>query len=68
MSRLITDLYRKVRNVNRLTQRLNKIEKKLEPEKSKSTRFPLPGGGFIEVPGNLSLVDILAIARASEKK
>lgn len=51
-----------------LKRRLEKIENRLEPEKGKTTRFPLPDGSFIEIPGYWSLFDVLALAMASDKK
>ena len=52
----------------RLSRRLDKIEKKLEPEKAHWLRFPDGKGGFIEVPGCRSIIDIIAIAGASKNK
>ena len=46
----------------KLSRRLDKIEKKLEPEKGHWLRFPDGKGGFIEVPGCRSIVDVLARA------
>ena len=51
-----------------LSRRLDKIEKKLEPEKGHWLRFPDGKGGFIEIPGCRSIIDIIAIAGASKNK
>ena len=48
----------------RLSRRLDKIEKKLKPEKGHWLRFPDGKGGFIEVPGCRSLIDVAALAEA----
>ena len=46
----------------RLSRRLDKIEKKLEPEKGQWLRLPDGEGGYIEVPGCRTLIDVLALA------
>jgi hypothetical protein len=52
-----------------IESRLRRIEKKLEPDdKGACFRFPLPEGGFIEVPGCRTLLDVLALADASRKE
>ncbi len=48
----------------RLLRRVEKIERALEPEKGECFRFPDGDGGFIEVPGHLTLVDIIALGSA----
>jgi hypothetical protein len=52
----------------KLSRRIDKIEEKLEPEKGCSLRFPDGKGGFIELPGRRSIIDILAIVGASKNK
>ena len=51
----------------RLARRLDKIEEKLKPEKSKTTRLTLPDGSFIEIPDSQSLFDVLALSMANVK-
>ena len=52
----------------RLLRRVEKIERALEPaDKGACWRFPCPDGSFIEVPGNLTVVDIIAMAAARER-
>ena len=45
----------------RLSRRLDKIEKKLKPEKGHWLRFPDGEGGFIEVPGCDNVMDVIAL-------
>ena len=51
-----------------ISRRIKKAEKKLEPEKGHWLRFPLPEGGFIEVPGCRSLIDVAALVGARRHK
>jgi len=44
----------------RLSRRLDKIEKKLEPEKGPWLKLPDGKGGFIEVPGCCTWIDMVA--------
>ena len=52
----------------RLSRRLDKIEKKLEPEEGHWLRYPDGKGGFIEVPGSRSIFDVLALVGVSKEK
>jgi len=45
----------------RLSRRIDKIERKLRPEKGEFWQFPHPDGSFIDVPGYLTLIDIVAM-------
>ena len=52
-----------------LKRRIEKIERALEPrDKGACFRFPDGKGGFIEVPGCRTLLDVLALADASRKE
>ena len=52
----------------RLLRRVEKIERALEPaDKGACWRFPCPDGSFIEVPGHLTVVDIIAMAGMRRK-
>ena len=46
--------------MNRLSRRIDKIERRLKPEKGQWLKFPCPDGSFIEVPGCRTLIDVLA--------
>lgn len=52
----------------RLSRRIEKIEKKLEPKKGQWLKFPDGKGGFIEVPGCRSLIDVAALDGARRHK
>ncbi len=48
--------------MNRLSRRIEKIERALNPDnKDEWLKFPRPDGSFIEVPGCRSLVDVAAL-------
>lgn len=48
--------------MNRLSRRIEKIERTLNPDnKDEWLKFPCPDGSFIEVPGCRSLVDVAAL-------
>ena len=48
--------------MNRLSRRIEKIERTLNPDnKGEWLRFPCRDGSFIEVPGCRSLVDVAAL-------
>ena len=55
-----------VQNQN-LKRRIEKVERKLEPEKGKWLRWPDGKGGFIEVPGCRTLLDVVAMCMASKR-
>ena len=46
----------------RLSRRIDKIERRLKPEKGEWLKFPCPDGSFIEVPGCRTLIDVMARA------
>jgi len=46
--------------MNKLSRRIDKIERRLEPEKGECLKFPCPDGSFIEVPDCRTLIDVLA--------
>jgi len=57
--------------VNSLERRVNNIEKKLNnlrSNKGQLRKFPDGKGGFIEMPENLTLADIIARARANKSE
>ena len=45
----------------RLSRRVDKIERRLKPEKGEWLKFPDGKGGYIEVPHCYSLIDVAAI-------
>lgn len=51
-----------------IRDRLRKIEKKLQPEKGEWLKFPDGEGGYIEVPGRRTLLDVIALAQAQKHK
>ena len=55
-------MYREVWSMNRLSRRIEKIERRLKPEKGEWLKFPCLDGTFIEVPGCRSLADVAALA------
>ena len=52
----------------RLSRRIDKIERKLQPEKGDWFKFPDGEGGYIEVPGCRSLIDVIAVAGIGRDK
>ena len=50
-----------MRSSKSVVSRLKRIEKKLERENDDCFRFPDGKGGFIEVPGNLTFIDFVAM-------
>jgi hypothetical protein len=53
--------------MNRLSKRIDKIERRLKPEKGEWLKWPCPDGSFIEVPGCRSLVGVAARAGIGRK-
>ena len=43
-----------------MARRIEKIERRLEPEKGEWLKFPCPDGSFIEVPGCRTVIDVVA--------
>ncbi|MEA3227122.1 MAG: hypothetical protein U9Q07_14325 [Planctomycetota bacterium] len=48
--------------MNRLSRRIDKIERRLKPEKGEWLKWPDEKGGYIKLPGCRSVVDVLALA------